>query len=404
MRMGVSLWANNGADNERFVALEKGQGSAIGDGVDNSTYESEIKFGDLVEPLGFDSLWTVEHHFNPYTMIPDPLQFLSFWAGRTERIGVGTMVTVLPWHQPVRVAEQISLLQHFMGDREMMIGFGRGLGRREYGGLDVAMDESRERFDEAVHIIKGLLANERFGYQGKFTRVPDVAQRPESTDISIRPRPRDSKALLDNFYVAWGSPTSVKLTAHLGLRPLIIPQREFSFYVDELAEFNELRMGAGYAADNCTLLLQCYCAPTEEKAQEGVRYFLKQSESAGINYEFGNDTIMAAKGYEYYAEMTKQAAAQGIDRSQPTLYNEVKDAPIGTPEHCIAAIRRVVDQLHPNQILGVFKIGSMPYELAQASLKLFAQEVLPAVHDMVPQAPIQLAAELRGAARTGHVV
>jgi alkanesulfonate monooxygenase SsuD/methylene tetrahydromethanopterin reductase-like flavin-dependent oxidoreductase (luciferase family) len=337
-------------------------------------------------------------------MVPDPLQFLSFWAGRTERIGVGTMVTVLPWHHPVRVAEQISLLQQFMGDREIMIGFGRGLGRREYGGLDVPMDESRERFDESIHIIKGLLANERFGYQGKFTRVPDVSQRPESSDLSIRPRPRNSKALVDNFYVAWGSPTSVKLTAHLGLRPLIIPQREFSFYVDELAEFNELRVGAGYDADNCTLLLQCYCAPTKELAQVGVQYFLKQSESAGINYEFGNDTIQHARGYEYYAKMMDDAIAAGVDRSKPALYNEVKDAPIGTPEHCIAAIQRVVDQLHPNQIIGVFKVGSMPYDLAEASIKLFAAEVLPAVHALVPQAPIELAAELRGAARSGHVV
>ena len=108
-----------------------------------------------------------------------------------------------------------------------------------------------------------------------------------------------------------------------------------------------------------------------------------------------NDTIMNAKGYEYYAKMQEQAVADGVDRTKPTLYNEVKDAPIGTPEHCIAAIQRVVDKLHPNQILGVFKIGSMPYDLAEASLKLFAQEVLPAMHAMVPQAPIQRAEELR---------
>ena len=100
MRMGVSLWANNGSDNERFSALERGEGEPIGDGVDNVIYETEIRFGDLVEPLGFDSIWTVEHHFSPYTMVPDPLQFLTFWAARTERIGMGTMVVVLPWHRP----------------------------------------------------------------------------------------------------------------------------------------------------------------------------------------------------------------------------------------------------------------------------------------------------------------
>ncbi len=389
MRMGVSLWANNGSDNERFSALERGEGDPIGDGVDNVIYETEIRFGDLVEPLGFDSIWTVEHHFSPYTMVPDPLQFLTFWAARTERIGMGTMVVVLPWHQPVRVAEQISLLQNLMGDgRDIMVGFGRGLGRREYGGLDVPMSESRERFDESVQIIKGLLANERYADQGKFTRVPDVSQRPESFDLSIRPRPRNAKALLDNFYVAWGSPTSVKATAHLGLRPLIIPQRDFSHYMGELAEFNELRVQSGYEPDNCTLLLQCYCAETEELAQEGVQYFLKQAESANVNYEFGNETLKQAKGYEYYVDMMKAAAEGGMDLSKPALYNDVETAPIGTPPHCIEAIQTVCDTLHPDQILGVFKIGGMPLELAEKSLRLFAKEVLPAVHEMVPQAPI----------------
>src|ERR1700712_5339684 len=116
MKMGVSLFANNANDNARFTESEDGDGPEVLEGQDDYTYESEIRFGDLIEPLGFDSIWTVEHHFSPYTMVPDPLQFLTFWAARTKRIGMGTMVVVLPWHQPVRVAEQISLLQNLMGD------------------------------------------------------------------------------------------------------------------------------------------------------------------------------------------------------------------------------------------------------------------------------------------------
>ena len=65
----------------------------------------------MVEPLGFDSIWGVEHHFSPYTMIPDVLQFLTYMAGRTSRVGFGSMVAVLPWHDPVRVAEEIAMLE-----------------------------------------------------------------------------------------------------------------------------------------------------------------------------------------------------------------------------------------------------------------------------------------------------
>jgi alkanesulfonate monooxygenase SsuD/methylene tetrahydromethanopterin reductase-like flavin-dependent oxidoreductase (luciferase family) len=89
-------------------------------------------------------MWTVEHHFCPYTMVCDPLQFLSFCASRTEKVDFGTMVVVLPWHNLVRVAENISTLQHMIGkDREIFMGFGRGAGRREYGGVGVDQNESR---------------------------------------------------------------------------------------------------------------------------------------------------------------------------------------------------------------------------------------------------------------------
>ncbi len=146
MKVGVSLFANNGPDVDRFAALEAGQGDPIGDGIDNQVWEEEIRFGDLVEPLGFDSIWTVEHHFSPYTMIPDPLQWLTYWAARTEKVDLGTMVIVLPWHNPVRVAEEISMLQHMMGDnRQLICGFGRGAGRREYGGIAADMNQQNCR-------------------------------------------------------------------------------------------------------------------------------------------------------------------------------------------------------------------------------------------------------------------
>ena len=84
-----------------------------------------MALGDLAEPLGFDSLWALEHHFTGYAMSPAPLQTLSYYAGRTKRIALGTAVIVLPWHDPVRVAEQIALLDIFCGGR-CLFDFGRG--------------------------------------------------------------------------------------------------------------------------------------------------------------------------------------------------------------------------------------------------------------------------------------
>jgi hypothetical protein len=74
---------------------------------DVAVVHEHFAMGDLVEPLGFDSLWALEHHFTGYAMSPAPTQVLAYFAGRTKRISLGTAVIVLTWHDPVRVAEQI---------------------------------------------------------------------------------------------------------------------------------------------------------------------------------------------------------------------------------------------------------------------------------------------------------
>src|SRR5436305_1538945 len=97
---------------------------------DRDVYRNELKLADLAEPLGFESVWGVEHHFTDYTMCPDVLQFLTYMAGRTERVRLGSMVVVLPWHDPLRVAEQISMLDNISRGR-VILGLGRGAGRAE---------------------------------------------------------------------------------------------------------------------------------------------------------------------------------------------------------------------------------------------------------------------------------
>ncbi|HIM38221.1 MAG TPA: LLM class flavin-dependent oxidoreductase, partial [Dehalococcoidia bacterium] len=79
---------------------------------DFEVYRDELRMADMAEPLGFQSIWGVEHHFTDYTMCPDVIQFLTYMAGRTEKALLGTMVVVLPWHDPMRIAEQFSVLDH----------------------------------------------------------------------------------------------------------------------------------------------------------------------------------------------------------------------------------------------------------------------------------------------------
>src|SRR5215510_5447800 len=109
---------------------------------DVAVVSEHLAMGDLAEPLGFDSLWALEHHFTGYAMSPAPTQLLAYFAGRTKRVALGTAVIVLPWHDPIRVAEQIALLDIMCGGR-CLFGFGRGAASTEYAGIRTPTGDAR---------------------------------------------------------------------------------------------------------------------------------------------------------------------------------------------------------------------------------------------------------------------
>jgi len=113
-----------------------------------------------------------------------PTQLLSYYAGRTKRITLGTAVIVLPWHDPIRVAEQIALLDVMSGGR-CLFGFGRGAASVEYAGFRIPMEEARPRFVEAAKIIVAALSNESFEWEGEFFKIPRTSIRP-AADLASR--------------------------------------------------------------------------------------------------------------------------------------------------------------------------------------------------------------------------
>ena len=114
---------------------------------DYACHKAERSLAELAEPLGFDSFWSVEHHFTDYTMVPDVLQLLSYIAGRTQKIELGSMVVVLPWHDPMRVAEEISLLDS-MSDGRFVLGIGRGVSQQA---VAARQEDSRRHAGRVEH-------------------------------------------------------------------------------------------------------------------------------------------------------------------------------------------------------------------------------------------------------------
>src|SRR5213076_2330251 len=136
-----------------YAPLFQNPGNALPDA---EVYRQELRLAEMAEPLGFDSIWSVEHHFTDYTMCPDVLQFLTYFAAKSDTVGLGSMVVVLPWHDPLRVAEQVAMLDN-MSNGRLILGLGRGLGRVEFEGFGVDMNQSRDIFIESAQMLLSAL-------------------------------------------------------------------------------------------------------------------------------------------------------------------------------------------------------------------------------------------------------
>lgn len=378
MRFGaVVSWASYIEDWSRIEARDYSGPPPVPDA---EIYARDMHLTDLVEPLGFDSLFVVEHHFSGYHMTNNALQHLTWIAGRTERIDLGTALIVLPWHHPVRVAEEISVLDNLLGeDRRLWLGLGRGASRREFGGFGIDMAESRDRFNESVDVLQRCFREKGFDHPGQFYDLHDVYVRPE-------PRTPD---IADRLYVGVSSPSSLRNAAERGLKLIFTAGGPPEDTARSAANFNQIRAEHGHDPINPIVVLWMYCAPTEEMAWENAfKYITQANISSRKNYEFDKvEAFEGVAGYEDYVTrgVAMQAAfsRSGQDETQRKFVN---DTLWGTPDMIIEKIRWLAEHVRMDQLVVAFNHGNMPGDLAEASLRLFAEEVIPPLRDLQPGA------------------
>ena len=336
---------------------------------DREVYQDELRLANLAEPLGFESIWGVEHHFTDYTMCPDVLQFLTYMAGQTEHIALGSMVVVLPWHDPMRVAEEVSMLDNISNGR-VILGLGRGAGKVEFDGFRMPMEESRQRFVEAAEMLLRGLERGYCEYDGTFVKQPKA---------DIRPAP--FKSFRGRTYAAAVSPESARIMAELGVGILIIPQKPWAEVARELDAYRTIYrevntvdamppIGAGWV----------FCDEREDRARElARRYIGGYYRSVLDHYQFASGHLGTTRGYEYYGKMADKIATYGVDIVIDFFMNlQVW----GTPEQCYEKIVEVRDRVGSDTFVGVFSYAGMPYEEAERNVRLFAAEVLPALRKL----------------------
>jgi len=168
-------------------------------------YETEIPQMIAAEDLGYESIWIAEHHFSSYGVCSAPQVLAASVAGQTKRLRIGMGIILLPLHDPVQIAEELSVLDVLSGGR-LDVGIGRASTLIEYSGYDIPYAESRARVDEGLEILRGVWTQDPFSYAGAFRQVHDLSLVPKPLQKPCPP-----------LYLACNSADTVPIAARHGL-------------------------------------------------------------------------------------------------------------------------------------------------------------------------------------------
>jgi alkanesulfonate monooxygenase SsuD/methylene tetrahydromethanopterin reductase-like flavin-dependent oxidoreductase (luciferase family) len=340
---------------------------------DAEMMRQETNIAILADEVGMDFLLLPEHHFDPnYSMMPDNTQWLSYLAGKTNRIKLGTGAIILPWHtNPTRVAEKISMLQALLGDR-FMLGFGRGLAREEYRAFGIEMGSSRERFDQSAEIILDILDTGIAEYDTKFFK---------QTRTTVTPKP--SHGYRDRMFLSVAmTPDSAMAAANLGATMMSfvqLPWEQHHAAVEAWRKrFKEVHPNKQSGAPVFSDFTFCHEDPVyaEKIARE---YLTKYYMSVIRHYDFDGTHWGETKGYQAYQAGASAIKEMGMDKACEGF---VKSQAWGTPQQIIDIWRKRVSTTGALRPAMAVSYAGMPFELVQSSLKLIASKVAPEVRKL----------------------
>jgi alkanesulfonate monooxygenase SsuD/methylene tetrahydromethanopterin reductase-like flavin-dependent oxidoreductase (luciferase family) len=270
------------------------------------------------------------------------------------------------------VAEQVAVLTHMMGrGRRYYMGVGRGLAFRNFNAMGVKMDDSRERFNEALDVLQLALGQELFSYDGEIFQYDKVA---------VRPRPLDRDAI--TILGTWTSEQSLRNMAERGLQPLTNPSKKLESYLHEMQLFNEVRQEAGHGPANQPVLqVQLACCRSEQEAHERAgRYFRELTDSILRMYQIEQwqERMSATKGYEQYTTQGSDFGSGTYEDAVDTLTTKfVDEGLVGTPEQCLEKVIAHYETINPSEMVVVTSGGSAPADFTERSMRLFAEKVMP---------------------------
>jgi probable F420-dependent oxidoreductase len=303
------------------------------------------------EELGFHSVWLEEHHGVRDHYWPSPIVALAGFATCTSKILLGTDIVVLPFYDPVRVAEDAAMVDVMSGGRFV---FGAAIGYRpdEFELFRIPLERRGARFEEQIQIIRALWTQETVNFKGDFYKLHGAR---------IEPKPM-AKPHPPIWIGGWGK-LSLRRAAQLGNAWIPGPTANLEKLLSCQATYRQALQSAGKPKpQELPLTREMVIANTNEQAHELAEKYLL------INYrdEYGGGWEHPLIGKEDASPIDKLDAL-GRDRFI-----------VGDPERCIEIIQRFVDTFGMNHLIFRLYFPGMPHEHIMHELELISKEVMPA--------------------------
>jgi len=335
------------------------------EGVDQGgAFREMLEVADSAEAWGLDVVWLAEMLFNPArSVLSGPLLVASWIVARTRRLRTGTAVQLLPLNHPLRLAGEISTLDHLSQGR-FEFGVGRSGSPRGYDALGVPYGESQERFFEALAIILQAWKGEPFSFAGKFYRFSDVAVAP-------RPyrRPHPPVRMAATTPETFPRVARMGLPIFVGLRGMSIPE-----LAGHLKTYRAAWREAGHAGEgDVCLRIPVYAAPTEKAATEEPRdtilyYFQRQAALARAPMG-----LVGIGPIERREEQARELSSLSYDEILRTK------VAFGTGPALIDQLRRLKEELGLTGIAAELNPGGLlSFGREMRSLEILTQQVMPA--------------------------
>jgi alkanesulfonate monooxygenase SsuD/methylene tetrahydromethanopterin reductase-like flavin-dependent oxidoreductase (luciferase family) len=316
-------------------------------------YNEFIEQCMLADELGYHSIWLTEHHFSRHGITSDSMALLSHLAARTTRIRLGTAVLVLPFHDPIRLAESSALVDHLSGGR-LDVGVGRGYQWTEYHGFGVRFDEGSDRFEEALGLlVDAWRADEPFAFDGKYHRY----------DAAF-PQPRPLQQPHPPLWHATSSDGGLRRCAERDWGVLLAQATSLALVNDIATRYGDhvRAAGATMRPDRLVLARGMYCGQSDAEAEE---LFLP----AYSDFLAAAARVAAAPGQEQLAAPHNPFELADGTRLLDTVLS-------GNPDTCARALERLAD-IGIEHVLLFVNVAGLRHEDVVRSLRLFAAEVRP---------------------------